>query len=91
MKQAKAETFTFRLDPAMKTELTESAAEYQQQPAELVRTLVRDHLAARRRQAFEAEARRQCLLVNNHPPDSDAAQIMRELDVDLKDFNELWK
>ena len=91
----KVETFTFRLDPALKAELTRSAEDEHTQPAELVRRLVRDHLAARERRAFEAEARRQSLAVaqRSRDPSSDEAQVMRDLEggLDRDDFADAWK
>lgn len=89
----KADTFTFRLDPALKAALTQSALEERKQPAELVRQLVRDHLAIKQRQAFEAEARRQCQKINARArdPKSDEAKVMRELDADLEEFADQWK
>jgi hypothetical protein len=91
----KAETFTFRLDPALKAELTRSAEDEHVQPAELVRRLVRNHLAARERRAFEAEARRQSLAIAKRAGDlnSDEAQVMREIEAGLErdDFADAWK
>jgi predicted transcriptional regulator len=77
----KADSFTFRLDPAMKAALTRSAAQDRKPPAELMRQLVREHIARRERQAFEAEARRQCLAINAaaRDPGSDESKVMDEL------------
>ena len=89
----KGDTFTFRLDPAMKAALARSAAADHKQPAEIVRDLVRDYLARRERRAFEAEARRQSLTLNARAedPTSDEAQVMRELEADLDAFAGEWK
>jgi predicted transcriptional regulator len=89
----KGDTFTFRLDPAMKAALTHSAAAEHKQPAEVVRNLVRDYLAQRERRAFEEEARRQSLVLNAaaQDPTSDEAQVMRELEADLDAFADEWK
>jgi len=91
----KDETFTFRLDSALKVALTRSAADEHMQPAELVRKLVRNHLAGKERRAFEAEARRQSLAIADRArnPKSDEAQVMREIDGGLErdDFAEEWK
>jgi hypothetical protein len=89
------ETFTFRLDPALKAALTRSAADEHMRPAELVRKLVRNHLAGKERRAFEAEARRQSLAIAERArnPNSDEAQVMREIEADLErdDFANEWK
>ena len=89
----KGETFTFRLDPAMKAALTSLAAEERKQPGELMRELVSDHIARTERRAFEAEARRQCLLINARvrDPRSDEAQVLRELEADIEAFGDEWK
>jgi hypothetical protein len=81
----KDETFTFRLDRSLKAELARAAAEDHLQPGELLRALVRRHLAHRTRRAFAAEAHRQSLLVARQgaEPRSDEAQVMRELDAYL--------
>ena len=81
----KAETFTFRLDPDEKAALTRSAQEEHLHPAELLRALVRDHLAERERRAFEAEARRQSQAIARRAQEAggDEAQIMREIEADL--------
>jgi hypothetical protein len=92
---SKADTFTFRLDPALKSALRRAAKEERLPPAELLRLLVREHLAQRARHAFEAEARRQSLLVAGgaaHPA-GDEAQVMREIEagLDHDDFADAWK
>jgi predicted transcriptional regulator len=89
----KGDTFTFRLDPAMKAALARSAAADRKQPGEVVRDLVRDYLARRERRAFEAEARRQSLELNARAqdPTSDEAQVMRELEADLDAFADEWR
>lgn len=89
----KSDTFTFRLDAAMKAALTRSAAAERKQPAELMRELVRDHIAGKERRAFEAEAHRQCLVINAgaRDPDSDEARVMRELEAHLEPFADEWR
>jgi hypothetical protein len=91
----KDETFTFRLDRGLKAALTRAAAEDDIQPAELIRVLVRRHLASQARQAFETEAHRQSLVIaaNAAQADGDEAQVMRELDAHLQadDFADAWK
>ncbi len=89
------ETFTFRLDHALKDALTRSAADRDIRPAELVRGLVRDYITVQAHQAFEREARQQSLAIARRAKktDSDEAQILREIsaDLDRDDFAEEWK
>ena len=91
----KADSFTFRLDPALKAELTHAASEARMPPAELVRSLVRAHLAGQERRAFEAEARRQSLAIAELAldPSSDEARVMAEIEADLESgaFAGTWK
>ena len=91
----KGETFTFRLEPALKAALTRSADEARVQPAELLRELLRAHLADRERRAFEAEARRQSLAIaaSAGESDGDEAQVMREIEsqLDAEAFTAAWK
>ena len=88
----KSDTFTFRLDATLKAALAKSAAAEHMQPGALMRELVREHLDRRERQAFEQEARRQCLAINAsaRAPGSDEAQVMRELEGDLEAFADEW-
>lgn len=92
---SKGETFTFRLDSSLKAALTRSAADEHMQAAELVRKLVRDHLAERERRAFKAEARRQSLAIAQRSlnTNSDEAQVMRDIEdgFDSDDFADEWK
>lgn len=91
----KAETFTFRLDPALKAELTRAALEARMPPAQLVRALVRAHLAGQEQRAFEAEARRQALSIAQRAldPSGDEARVMAEIEADLDSgvFADPWK
>ena len=91
----KADTFTFRLDPALKAALTDAASEARMPPAELVRTLLRAHLAGKERRAFEVEARQQSLAIAQRAsdPTSDEARVLAEIEADLESgaFAETWK
>ena len=91
----KADTFTFRLDPALKLALTHAATDARMPPAELVRSLVRAHLAGKEQRAFEAEAHRQSLAIAKRAadPTSDEARVMAEIDADLESgvFADTWK
>jgi hypothetical protein len=79
----------------MKAGLAQAALDEHKQPGELMRDLLEAHLAAKRRRAFEEEARRQSLLINARAQDhdSDEAAVMRELDeqLDQDDFGGEWK
>jgi hypothetical protein len=90
----KGETFTFRLDSALKAGIAQSAKEQHVQPAELMRTLVREHLASKARRVFEAEARKQSLAIaaRARDPDGDEAQVLREIEagLDRDDFADTW-
>lgn len=90
---SKGETFTFRLDPVLKAAFAASAAEEHKQPGELLRELLRTHVAQRERRTFEEEARRQCAIINEaaRDPTSDEAQVMRELDAYLEPLGDEWK
>jgi hypothetical protein len=79
----------------MKAALAEAALEEHKQPGELMRSLLVAHLAARRRRAFEEEARRQSFLINARAQDpaSDEAAVMRALgeQLDADPFGGEWK
>jgi hypothetical protein len=89
----KTETVTFRIDAALKDEFAEIAEEEEKPVGELLRELIRERVKLRQRLAFEAEARRQCGLLNAaaQDPSSDEAAVMRELEADLHDFLVEWK
>jgi antitoxin component of RelBE/YafQ-DinJ toxin-antitoxin module len=89
----KTETVTFRIDAALKDEFAEIAEEEEKPVGELLRELIRERVKLRQRLAFEAEARRQCELLNAaaQDPNSDEAVVMRELEADLHDFLVEWK
>jgi predicted transcriptional regulator len=73
------ESVTFRIDPALKAELARVAEQDRKSLGELLRELVRDRVAQERRRAFEAEARRQSLLIAERArdPNSDEAEVTR--------------
>jgi|SRR4249920_270088 hypothetical protein len=93
MAETKSETVTFRIEPALKDQFAEIAEQEHKPVGELLRELVRQHVKQRERLAFEAEARRQCLeaAAAARDPNSDEAQVMRELEADLMDFLDEWK
>lgn len=88
MSEIKTETVTFRIEAMLKDELAEIADAEHKPIGELLRELVRQHVKQRKRMAFEAEARRQCAIINAAAadPNSDEAQVMRELDANFDEF-----
>jgi hypothetical protein len=93
MSETKTETVTFRLEATLKDEFAELAEADHKPVGELLRELVRQHVKQRKRLVFEAEARRQSLLIAAaaEDPNSDEAQVMRELDAHLEEFGREWK
>lgn len=89
----KADTVTFRVDPALKAELTRFAAQNDKSLGELLRELARERVDLERRREFEAEARRQSLAIAERArdPGTDEHAIMRELEVELADPGDEWK
>ena len=73
------ELVAFRLDSDVKAELEQLAEQGHQSLEDLLRDLARAHVAAERRRAFAAEARRQCLEAAKaaRDPQSDEAEVMR--------------
>ena len=88
MSEIKSETVTFRVDAALKDEFAEIAEEEAKPVGELLRELIRERIKQQRRRAFEAEARRQSLecATAARDPNSDEAQVMRELDANFDEF-----
>jgi predicted transcriptional regulator len=88
MSEIKTQTITFRLDAALKDELTAIAETEAKPMGEVVRELVRDHVKQKKRREWEAEVRRQCLEAAEaaRDPNSDEAQVMRELDANFDEF-----
>jgi hypothetical protein len=88
MADTKTETVTFRIEAALKDEFAEIAEAEHKPVGELLRELVRDHVKQRKRLVFEAEARRQSLecAAAAADPNSDEAQVMRELDANFDEF-----
>lgn len=93
MSETKTETITFRIDAALKDQLAEIAETQAKPMGEVLRELVRDHIKQKRRREFEAEARRQSLLLAEaaKDPNSDEAQIMREMEAHFVDVMQEWK
>lgn len=89
----KAEILTFRIDPSLKREVSRIARIEHKPVGELLRELVRERVDRKRRQVFEAEARRQSLLLAAaaQDPNSDEAAVIRELDANFDEFAREWK
>ena len=87
--EPKGEIITFRIPPALKAALSEIAAEEAKPVGEVLRELIRQRVKDKERREFEAEARRQSLLIAEaaKDPDSDEAQVMRELDANFDEFS----
>jgi len=83
----KETSFNLRIDPALKAAFT-AATEAEDKPAaQVVRDFMRAYVKQRERRAFEAEAKRQSLLIAQaaRDPESDEAQVMREIEAELAD------
>jgi hypothetical protein len=87
----KETSFNLRIDPNLKAAFT-AATEAEDKPAaQVVRDFMRAYVKQRERRAFEAEARRQSLLIAEaaRDPNSDEAAVMREIAAELEDIS-LW-
>jgi hypothetical protein len=83
----KETSFNLRIDPNLKAAFR-AATEAEDKPAaQVVRDFMRAYVKQRERRAFEAEARRQSLLIAEaaRDPNSDETAVMREIDADLED------
>ena len=85
----KADIITFRIPPALKQAFAEIAEEEAKPIGALLRELVRERVEQKRRREFEAEARRQSLLLAEaaRDPNSDEAVLMRQLDANFDEFS----
>lgn len=85
---AKADIITVRVPPALKAALAEIAEQEAKPVGELLRELIQQRVKEKERREFEAEARRQSLLLAElaKDPNSDEAQILRELDANFDEF-----
>jgi hypothetical protein len=91
----KAETFNFRIDPALKSAFTQATESEDKPAAQVLRDFMRSYVERRNRKAFEAEARRQSqeAAARAHDPRSDEAQSLKELETvfDEDHFGDEWK
>jgi hypothetical protein len=85
----KADIITFRIPPALKQAFAEIAEEEAKPIGALLRELVHERVEQKRRREFEAEARRQSLLLAEaaRDPNSDEAVLMRRLDANFDEFS----
>jgi antitoxin component of RelBE/YafQ-DinJ toxin-antitoxin module len=83
----KEASFNMRIDPKLKEAFTKAAEAEDKPAAQVVRTFMRAYVRQRERRAFEAQARRDSLLIAERArdPNSDEAQVMREIEADLAD------
>jgi antitoxin component of RelBE/YafQ-DinJ toxin-antitoxin module len=93
MSETKTETVTFRIDAALKEEFAKIAEAAAKPVGELLRELVREHIKQKKRREFEMEARRQSLecAAAAQDPNSDEAQVMREMEAHFADVMREWK
>jgi hypothetical protein len=91
--EAKADSLTYRITPALKADLAALAAKREKPIGEFLRELIRDRLKQEERRKFEEEARRACEVLNAaaRDPSSDEAQILRELEANFEEFAREWK
>jgi hypothetical protein len=75
----KETSFNLRIDPALKAAFTKATEADDKPAAQVVRDFMRAYVKQRERRAFEAEARRQSLIIAEaaRDPNSDEAEIMR--------------
>jgi metal-responsive CopG/Arc/MetJ family transcriptional regulator len=89
----KPSVVTFRIAPKLKAELNEIAEREEKSVGELLRELVQERIKQARRREFEAEARRQSLIIAAaaRDPNGDEAAVMRELEAHFEDVMREWK
>ncbi len=88
-----ADIITFRIPPALKAAFAEIAKHEAKPVGELLRELIRERVKQKERRAFEAEARRQSMIIAKaaEDPNSDEAAVMRELDALFDESVREWK
>lgn len=91
----KAETFNFRIDPALKAAFTQATESEDKPAAQVLRDFIRAYVERRQRKAFEAEARRQSreAAARARDPNTDEAQSLSEMEAmfDEDHFGDEWK
>lgn len=90
----KADTFNFRVDPALKAEFTQATEADDRPAAQVLRDFMRAYVARRNRKVFEAEAQRQsrAAAARARYPRSDEATSLREMEAlfDEDHFSDEW-
>lgn len=90
----KLDSFNFRVDPELKSAFTAATEAADRPAAQVLREFMRGYVSAQERKAYQAEARRQSLAIAElaKDPNSDEAQILRELDAqfDADHFGDEW-
>ena len=88
-----ADIITFRIPPALKEAFAEIAKQEAKPVGELLRELIRERVTQKERRDFEAEARRQSMIIAKaaEDPNSDEAAVMRELDALFDESVREWK
>jgi hypothetical protein len=87
-------SFNFRVDPDLKDAFTAATDADHRPAAQVLREFMRAYVRHRERRAFEAEARRQSLVIAEAAadPHSDEAAVMRELEAALdSEIGDEWR
>lgn len=79
--QPRDDTFNFRVDPALKSDFRAAARAQHRPAAQVIRDFMRDYVQRQRQRDFLSEADRQSRAIAElaADPDSDEAQVLREL------------
>lgn len=87
-KRQKLENFNFRLEPELKAAFAAAAEAADRPAAQVLRDFMRAYVEKRERDDLKVAMRRQAAELGRlaQDPDSDEAQILRELDANLDDF-----
>jgi hypothetical protein len=93
--RAKADSFNFRVDPALESAFARATEAEDKPAAQVLREFMRLYVARRQRKVFEAEARRQSREAAERArnPKSDEAASLRGLEalLDQNAFSDEWK
>jgi hypothetical protein len=86
--RSNADSFNFRVDPALKRAFIDAAESTRRPAAQVLRELMRAYVRHRQQRALHAEARRQSLVIAQAAGDpySEESAVMRELEAAPDDF-----
>lgn len=88
-------SFNLRIDPVLKAAFTKATEAEDKPAAQVIRDFMRSYVKMQERRAFAAQARRDSAIINQAAgdPESDEAQIMREIEAEMNDpsFFEDWR